>query len=103
MADITYNIAVDRSAGTATVTTTPKDAKFKVGETVEFKSDNADTAIEYASGSPFSDYDGEARTLPQGPFTLKDRTQTFRCSCGRMISGKFSPWQGGTNTPPPKG
>ena len=99
MTSITYHVTVDQGAGTATVTSTPADAKFVAGDEVSFTSNVAGTVIKYTDGSPFTeDVTGRELKLPQGPFKMKDTKDSFHCSCGRLISGTFSPWEGGTVT-----
>jgi hypothetical protein len=105
---ITYNVEVNPNQGTATVTYTPKDAKFKPGDEVYFKANHEGVGIQY-TGSPFTeDVDGKSLKLPAGPYTMRDHPRgqkSFSFACGPIVrvNGKKKlttpPWKGGGTTP----
>jgi hypothetical protein len=114
MAEITYNIHVDKSTMVATAPTDPPDAIFKAGDKVSFTSNWPDTAIKYNHCSPFEEIKaGDVVSIPAGPYTMKETKDRYHFDCGSYQAAKvltstgnpapeekvFVAWEGGGDTP----
>jgi hypothetical protein len=118
MAKITVHIHFDVAAYTATATTTPPKPKFRLGDKVNFKSDQKGTVIVYHNSSPFKDLAaGDEVDVPTRTYTVSNiKRHHFDCGTrptvpptpptkngppklSQLSPNGFVPWGGGGNTP----